>query len=156
VGRTEYHNDPDASAPHAIVVAATAFVVETDGRMLLVQRADTGRWVLPGGALEVGERIVDTAVRETRLATGIDILVTGLIGVYSTPRRATSCADGETRQQFSLCFRAHPLGGVPAPSVGSLDVRWIEPAELGDLHVDPETLLRIGHGLSDRTLPYLC
>jgi len=155
VARTEYLNDHDARAPHAVVVAATAFVVDTDRRLLVVRRADSGRWALPGGVLVPGERITDTAVRETRAETGIDILVTGLVGVYSCPGHALTCAGGEVRQQFSLCFRAHPLGGAPTPGTESLDVRWIRPDALSDLDVHPEMLLRIGHGLSGRPLPYL-
>ena len=155
MARTEYLNDPAAPPPTTITVTATAFVAEPGGRLLLIQRSDSGRWVLPGGALELGERITDTAVRETREETGVDILITGLIGVYSNPHHLLAYSNGEVRQQFSLCFRAHPLGGDPSPSVASLDVRWIEPRALSDLRIHPEMLLRIGHGLSNRAVPYL-
>lgn len=155
MARTEYLNDPTAPPPTTIVVAATAFVVDQDGRILLVQRSDTGRWTLPGGVLELGERITDTALRETREETGVDILVTGLIGVYSNAHHLLAYGNGQVRQQFSLCFRAHPLAGEPTPRDESLDVRWVEPRGLGKLTIHPEMLLRIGHGLSNRALPYL-
>ncbi|GAA3387663.1 NUDIX hydrolase [Cryptosporangium minutisporangium] len=155
MARTEYLNDPAAPAPNSIVVAATAFVAETDGRILLIQRADTGRWALPGGVLGLGERVTDTAVRETREETGIDILITGLIGIYSNPRHVLAFSDGTVRQQFSLCFRAHPLGGSPSPSAEFLDVRWVDPGTLRELDIHPDMLVRIGHALSNRPLPYL-
>ena len=155
MARTEYLNDPLAPPPTTILVAATAYVEDPDGRLLLMQRSDTGRWALPGGVLELGERITDTAVRETRKETGVDIFVTGLIGVYSNPHHLLSDGRGEVRQQFSLCVRAHPRSGEPAPSSGSLDVRWFEPRALGGINIQPEMLLRIGHGLSNRAVPYL-
>jgi 8-oxo-dGTP pyrophosphatase MutT (NUDIX family) len=161
VVRTEYLNDPAGPTPTRVVVAATAFVVTgTDavgraGRVLLIQRSDTGRWALPGGALDIGERITDTAIRETREETGVDIHITGLVGVYSNPRHVLAYGDGEVRQQFSLCFRGSAVGGMPTPSIESLDVRWIDVDELGRLDIHPEMRLRIDHGLANRPLPYL-
>ena len=40
--------------PSAISTADTAIIDEA-GRMLLIRRADNGRWAMPGGLLEVGE-----------------------------------------------------------------------------------------------------
>lgn len=159
--RTEFLNDPTGPTPTRVVVAATAFVFAvTDdagraGRLLLIQRADTGNWALPGGALDIGERITDTAVRETREETGVNIHITGLVGVYSNPRHVVSYGDGEVRQQFSLCFRGSAVGGVPTPSVESLDVRWVDVDDLDRLDIHPEMRLRIDHGLANRALPYL-
>ena len=87
--------------------------------------------------------------------TGVDILITGLIGVYSDLHRVRSCREGRARQQFSVCFRAHPLGGEPRPGSGSRDARWFEPGAVARLKIHPEMLLRIGHGLTNRPSPYL-
>ncbi len=47
-----------------------------------------------------------------RKRSGIDIEVTGLIGVYTNPRHVLAYDDGEVRQQFSLCFTTRMLGGT--------------------------------------------
>ncbi|MFI5953331.1 NUDIX hydrolase [Cryptosporangium sp. NPDC051539] len=154
MARTEYLNDPAAPAPNSIRVAATAFVVR-DGQVLMIQRADTRRWALPGGELDLGERVAETAVRETREETGVEVFVTGLVGVYSNPRHLLRYSDGEVRQQFSVCVRAHPLRGEPTTGPESLAVQWVDRKELLDLEIHPEMLLRIGHGFADRPLPYL-
>lgn len=50
-----------------------AFVIveAPDGRILLVQRRDGGRWELPGGVVEPGERAADGARRELLEETGL-------------------------------------------------------------------------------------
>src|SRR5262245_38109870 len=111
MARTEHFNDPDAPTANSIVVAVTVFVVDDGNRVLLVHRTDNGLWALPGGAQDVGEYVSETAVRETREEAGVDVEVTGLVGIYSNPRHVVEFSDGEVRQQFSICFRARVVGG---------------------------------------------
>jgi 8-oxo-dGTP diphosphatase len=59
-----------------------------DGRWLLIRRADTGTWALPGGTVEWGETLRTTFDRELAEEGG----VTGatferVVGVYSRPDR---------------------------------------------------------------------
>ena len=41
-----------------------AAVIDDEGRILLIRRADNGLWAMPGGALEVGETPTDGVLRE--------------------------------------------------------------------------------------------
>src|SRR5882672_5929380 len=67
-----------------IVVAAHT----RDGRWLLIRRADTGTWALPGGTLEWGEPIRRCIVRELREETNAEpTSEPELVGVYSDPSR---------------------------------------------------------------------
>jgi ADP-ribose pyrophosphatase YjhB (NUDIX family) len=67
---------------------------------------------LPGGGQEIGEYIAETAVRETREETGVDIEVTGPVGIYTNPNHVVEFSDGEVRQQFSICFRARHMAAA--------------------------------------------
>ncbi len=59
-----------------------------DGRIVLIQRRDSGRWGLPGGLVDWGEDIASAAKRELWEETGLSILSIGrLVGVYSHPER---------------------------------------------------------------------
>lgn len=61
---------------------------DADGRVLLVRRADTGTWALPGGTLEWGETLRTCLARE--LDEEASAMITGdvaLVGVYSEPSR---------------------------------------------------------------------
>lgn len=155
MARTEHYHDPEAPKANSIVVAVSVFVRDERGRVLLIRRSDNGLWSLPSGGQEIGETVVQTAVRETHEETGVTVEVTGIVGVYSDPGHVVAYSDGEVRQQFSLCFRAVPVTGTPTPSSESTDVRWVPCDELSDYDIHPSTMLRIKHGYEERTEPYI-
>lgn len=155
MGRTEYMDDPNAPKANSIVPAATAFVQNGEGHVLLIQRSDNGLWAMPGGTQDVGETIAGTAERETFEETGYRVRVTTLIGVYSDPGNVIAYDDGEVRQQFALCFRAQLQGGEMARSDESPDVRWVSADELDDMPIHPSVRLRISHGLANLLTPYI-
>jgi ADP-ribose pyrophosphatase YjhB (NUDIX family) len=152
--RFDYYHDPDAPPANSIVVAVTSFIQDSTGRLLMIRRTDNDLYAIPGGAQEVGETIAQTVVREIKEETGITVEVTGLIGVYSDPEHVIAFSDGEVRQEFSLCFRARPVGGEPRTSGESKEVLWVEPARLADLNVHPSIRLRIQHGFEHRAEPF--
>lgn len=155
MARTEHYYDPAAPTANSIVVAVTAFVLDDAGRLLLIRRSDNDLWALPGGAQEIGEYIADTVVRETKEESGIDVEVTGVVGVYTNPHHVVAFSDGEVRQQFSICFRARPTGGSPAVSDESTDVRWFARDELDELPIHPSMRLRIDHGYAHHVEPHI-
>ena len=155
MARTEYFNDPEAPKANSIVVAVTVFVLDDQDRVLLIRRTDNGLWAIPGGAQDFGEYIAETAVRETREESGIDIEVTGIVGIYTNPSHVMAYSDGEVRQQFSICFRARYLSGEPTPSDESSEVRWVPKEQLDQLPIHPSMRLRIDHGYEMRAAPYI-
>ncbi|MGC5019399.1 NUDIX hydrolase [Micromonospora sp. DT47] len=146
MARTEHFNNPSAPKPNSIVVAVTVFVQDEQGRVLLIQRTDNGLWALPGGAQDFGEYIAETAVRETREEAGIEVEVTGVVGIYTNPNHVVEYSDGEVRQRFSICFRARYVDGDPTTSDESSAVRWVPVDELESLAIHPSMRLRISHG----------
>jgi ADP-ribose pyrophosphatase YjhB (NUDIX family) len=155
MARVEYFHDPDAPRANRIVVAVTVFVLDEAGRVLLIRRTDNGLWAVPGGAQDIGEYIAETAVRETREESGIDVEIIGIIGVYSNPHHVMAYPDGEVRQQFSICLRARYLSGHPTPSNESSEVRWVAREAIGDLDIHPSMRLRIDHGYAAGASPYI-
>jgi ADP-ribose pyrophosphatase YjhB (NUDIX family) len=155
MARIEHYHDAEAPTANSIVVAVSVFVRDARGRVLLIHRTDNDLWSLPGGGQEIGETVAETAVRETREETGIEVDVVGLVGVYSDPGHVIEYSNGEVRQQFSLCFRAEPRGGTLTTSNESSDVRWLSRDELPSLPIHPSTQLRIRHGYESRREPYL-
>jgi mutator protein MutT len=83
VARTDYFNDPQAPAPNSVVPAASAVVVNEAGELLLQRRSDNGQWALPGGTMDLGETLAQTVVREVKEETGIEVEVTGVVGIYT-------------------------------------------------------------------------
>ncbi|WP_229405217.1 NUDIX hydrolase [Micromonospora sp. NBRC 110038] len=155
MARTEYYDDPKAPKANSIVPAVTVFVLDAHDRVLLIRRTDNGLWAIPGGAQDFGEYIAETAVRETKEESGIDVEVTGIVGIYTDPKHVMAYSDGEVRQQFSICFRARYLGGEPTPSTESAEVHWVGRDRLDDLPIHPSMRLRINHGYEHRLTPYI-
>ncbi len=154
MARIDHYQDPDAPKATSIVVAASAFVVDDSGRLLMIRRTDNGLHALPGGRHELGETLTQTAIRETDEETGVTVEVTGLVGIYSNPEHVVEFSDGEVRQEFSICFRARAVAGEPRPSDESSEAVWVERDRIASLDVHPSIRLRIEHGYSDRSEPY--
>jgi ADP-ribose pyrophosphatase YjhB (NUDIX family) len=120
----------------------------------MIRRTDNDLYSIPGGGLEPGETVTAAAVREVQEETGIDIEVTGLIGIYSDPQHVIAYDDGEVRQEFSICFRAQPVGGELRTSSESKEALWAEQDLLPELTIHPSIRLRIQHGFDERAEPY--
>jgi ADP-ribose pyrophosphatase YjhB (NUDIX family) len=154
VARIDYYRDPRAPLANSIVVAVTAFVLDRDGRLLMIRRTDNDLYAIPGGAQEIGETISAAVVREVEEETGIKVEVTGFVGIYSDPGHVIAFTDGEVRQEFSLCFRATPVSGTLRTSSESKEVHWVEPTSLAELSIHPSIRLRIKHGFDHRAEPF--
>lgn len=131
-------------------VRPTAFAAARDpaGRILLVRRADTLNWELPGGKVEPGESAIEASVREVAEETGIKVTVTGLSGVYTDPGHVMVYRNGEVRQQFSLCLHAISGSGQPRPDYDEvIDAAWVDVEELEHLPIHPTMRLRIRHAI---------
>lgn len=154
--RIDFYDDPDAPPANSLVPSANVVVVNEAGALLLIHRDDNDNWALPGGAMDLGESLVDTAVRETREETGIVCEVTGLVGIYTDPKHVILyTSDGETRQEFSVVFTARPIGGTPTPSSESRSVEWVDPARADGLAMDRSMRVRVRHYLSGQHTPHL-
>jgi ADP-ribose pyrophosphatase YjhB (NUDIX family) len=155
MNRIDHFNDPDAPRATRLVPAASAVVTDEDGRLLLGKRTDNTLWTIPGGMMKPGETIEETAVREVKEETGIDVEVMSLIGIYSNPQHVVEYSDGEVRQQFSVCFVCRRIGGEQATSDETSEVGYFSPDELEEMEIHPSIRLRIQHFLERRSKPYL-
>ena len=70
------------------VTGTTIIPILPDGRIVLIQRSDSGKWGLPGGMIDWGEDIPNAASRELKEETGLKLIeIRRLRGVYSDPER---------------------------------------------------------------------
>ncbi|MFE0130832.1 NUDIX hydrolase [Streptomyces sp. NPDC059037] len=156
MGRIDYLHDPDAPPANSVVPSVVAFVQNGAGQVLMIQRSDNGRWALPGGGHDAGEFISDTVVREVWEETGIKVEIIDMSGIYTDPGHVLAYDDGEVRQQFSICFRARPIGGELQTSNETTQVRWVAPTDLADFDIHPTMRLRIEHAMdASRPTPYI-
>ncbi|MGW7272225.1 NUDIX domain-containing protein [Streptomyces sp. NPDC054864] len=115
---TNGEHSQGTSAPlHSVSVAGV--VVRDDGCVLVIRRADNGRWEPPGGVLERDEAIEVGVCREVYEETGVKVYVERLTGVYKNL----------TIGVVALVFRCRPNGGHERLSDESTAVTWLAPDE---------------------------
>jgi len=155
-GRIDFYDDPAAPAANSLVPSVNVVVMNFDGDVLLIRRSDNENWAVPGGAIDLGESMVQAAVRETLEETGVECEITGLVGIYTDPKHVILyTGNGEVRQEFSIVLTARATGGAPAPSSESSEVRWVPQEFLGEYSMDRSMRFRLGHFLETHARPYL-
>jgi ADP-ribose pyrophosphatase YjhB (NUDIX family) len=132
------------------VVGAAAAVFDAAGRVLLVQRGRpprVGQWGLPGGMLELGERLADAAAREVREECGVEIAIGGVAGVFEPVTR-----DDQGRIEYHyvvIDFWAHYVRGDACAGDDAAGVAWVALDEVEAYALLPESLqvVRDAYGL---------
>ncbi len=132
-----------------VMPAAAAFVRDEAGRVLLHQRTDTGEWSLPGGQMEVGERIDRTVVEEVREETGLEVEPLKIVGLYSDQTYWLRYPHGDELKVASALFECRPMGGrLGGDASESLAARFFAREELPPL--GPRQLPRVLDGFAAR------
>lgn len=107
-------------------VGCSVAAFDSAGRLVLIRRADNGRWALPGGWAEVGSTPGQNALRELHEETGFVAELERLVGVYDHLHFGTTSA----YHIYTICFRARIVGGEPTASIETPEVVLVDPAEL--------------------------
>ena len=163
-----------ADAPHEAIVHALAMEAgyptpKVDVRVVLFrghdeillvrERADRGRWTLPGGWADVGYSPFEIAVKEAREETGLLVRPVRLLALLDKRKHDHPPYPWHTYKAFIQC---HVEGGDLAPAtLETSEPRWFHAGELPglDLSVDRVTLGQLSAMFlfaTDRSLPALC
>ncbi len=112
--------------PSAPLVGVGAVAIK-NGKILLVKRAfdpGAGKWSIPGGLVEVGEKLSEACSRETEEETGIKVDILELINVFDMIDRDN---EGKVRYHYVLVdFLAKPVGGEERKSEEVTEIAWID------------------------------
>ncbi len=95
-----------------IMGTAGGLILENDkGEILLQRRRDNGRWGIIGGAMEIGESIEETVLRETYEEAGIRPVGMTLFGIYTGKDRFITYPNGDICYVTSIVFKASDYEG---------------------------------------------
>jgi 8-oxo-dGTP diphosphatase len=123
--------------PEHPIIGVGAVILHGD-RVLLVKRATEplrGEWSVPGGMLELGEKLRDGAAREALEETGLRVEVGEVLDVFDS---IFPDADGRTQYHYVLIdFLCRPLSGEAIAGSDVSEVKWVTLAELGNLRLRP-------------------
>ena len=118
-------------------ITVDLIIKRPDGSIVLVKRAFDpykGHWALPGGFLEHGHTVEETALREAREETGLEIAIERVVGVYSDPQR------DPRGQIISVCLMAREVGGALKAGSDAEEVRSLKELPV-ELAFDHKTML---------------
>ncbi len=117
-------------------LAAVGAVIKKGGRVLLVKRRfepSREKWSIPGGLVELGERVKDAVKREIYEEVGLKIRLIRLIDVVDNIVRDE---DGRVRYHYIILdYLAVPKGGVLRWNEEALDIGWFTPNEAAKLNL---------------------
>ncbi len=99
--------------------AAGVALVENGAVLLVKRRHDPyrGLWTLPSGFVEGGEDVRETAAREAREETGLEVSIEGLLSVET-------CFDDPRGDAILVLFRGRRTGGALAAGDDAEEARF--------------------------------
>lgn len=118
-------------------VSVAALVTNDQGKILLVNSPWRG-WEYPGGLIEPGETFQEALRREIREEAGVEVEITGFVGI---------CKNVE-KDIVNIDFTCRYVGGELTPSEESTEVIWATPEEAFRLITFPLTAKRLEQMLS--------
>jgi 8-oxo-dGTP diphosphatase len=135
----------------SLPLVGVAGVVIKDDCVLMIQRGNEpgrGRWSIPGGRLDLGERVCEGVEREVFEECGVRIRAGDLLGVADLIQRDD---DVRVRYHYVLIdLAAKYLSGDPHPSSDALAARWIPFDELSTLEMPNRLRNLLDRVLGDR------
>ncbi len=124
--------------PDRVVLTVDAVIADREGRVLVMERGTEpfrGTWVLPGGYVDPGETVEQACIREVREELGLEVKLTGLIGIYSEPGR------DPRGSVVSIAYRAEVVDGTLTVTAEARAHRWLEPDEVVPMGFDHARIL---------------
>lgn len=122
-------------------VGSDAALFNEKGEILLMDRADGSGWCLPCGWVSPNERPADTAVREAREETGLEIVVKQLVGVFTREPKA----GGGAHTMVAIVHLCEIVGGELQLSHEGLALRYWAIDEVPKWHATHETYARAAY-----------
>ncbi len=114
-----------------IMPAAGVVIVNSDGQILLQQRTDNECWGIPGGSMDLGESFEDTARREVREETGLEVGKLELLYVNSGKDAFYEYPNGDQVYGAAVVFTTTEFTGtVKLDPDETLDLRWFLPKSI--------------------------
>ncbi len=112
-------------------ICGVGVLIQKEDKYLIVKRGsepDKGLWSIPGGIVELGEKVTETAIRVAKEETCIDVELKELIGVID---KIILDEEGKTKYHFIILdYLAEPISGEVNPQDDALDAKWVTPSEL--------------------------
>jgi 8-oxo-dGTP pyrophosphatase MutT (NUDIX family) len=120
--------------------SATAMLFDEQRRLLVVQDANTHKWITLGGAVDPDESPSDALVRECWEELGLIVQPTRLMGIFGGPRFRVNYVNGDTCSYVVCMFEVRKIAGDPKPdNLEISDVKYVTREEMAKLTMSEAT-----------------
>lgn len=123
------------------LVGVASAVFDGEGRILLTQRKDNGKWCMPGGLPDVGETPSEAALREVWEETGLHVRPVKLIGVFDS-RKSGSLVP---MHLYHLDFMCEKVGGELTLTNETIAYGYFSEDQLAELEMHGSHAQRVPH-----------
>lgn len=121
-----------------MTVGAGVLIRDSEGRVLLQRRSDSGLWGMPGGTLEIGETPEEAARREVREETGLEIGELTFFDIFSGEAGLITYPNGDQVAATVVVYLAEATDGVPVPDGDeSLELAYFSAGEPAPESISP-------------------
>ncbi|GIP31681.1 NUDIX domain-containing protein [Paenibacillus sp. J2TS4] len=121
-----------------INIGCRGIVMDEEGGILLVQRKDNNKWVMPAGSMELNESVFDGLKREVWEETGLKVQEAELIAIYSDPNKYSYESWGFEYQMLSFVFYVTQWAGtLESATEETIDARFFKHDELASIDIPP-------------------
>lgn len=128
-------------------IGCSAFVFDSKReKVLLIQRADDGKWAVPGGGMMPGENFSEACEREVFEETGLIVSVKRLLSVYTSPHRLLTYPDGNKWQAVNLHFETEIVSGNLTANEEAKSFGFFSFVETDDLDMHGMDRMRVRDG----------
>lgn len=94
-----------------IMCGANVIILDNSGRILLHHRVDNDTWGLPGGAMEIGESLEETAIREANEEVGLICRNLKIFNIYSGEKLYYKYPDGNEVYNVTATYICKDFSG---------------------------------------------
>jgi ADP-ribose pyrophosphatase YjhB (NUDIX family) len=110
-----------------------AFVLSPDNKILMAKESADGKWSLPGGWADIGHSPAETAIKECKEETGLDVYPVHLLAVFDKKKHAHP---PQPFYIYKMVFHCQAVSSELSKGFDVLDVGYFDINNLPELSTD--------------------